>query len=79
MSRITDIQNPHERTESYISDSFYYTNLTESARTHMSNVCITDPSLGKGKKATSSRGQQIISKHNKFRFYLYPLIKGEQK
>jgi hypothetical protein len=34
MSRILDIDNPHERTQLYISDSFYYANLTESARTH---------------------------------------------
>jgi hypothetical protein len=66
MSRITDIQNPHEHAKTYISDSFYYANLTEFARTHMSNVCIT-------------KGKQIISKHKEFRFYLYPaLIKGEQ-
>lgn len=34
MSRIPDIDNPHERTQSDISDSDYYTNQTESARTH---------------------------------------------
>ena len=53
------------------------------ARTHekvMSNVCTDDASIDKGKRATSSGLQQIISKHNKSRFYLYPaLIKGEQK
>ena len=79
MSRISDIHNQHERTKTYIFDSVYYTNQTESARTHMSNVRITNRSVDKGNKPTRSRGQQIISKHNKFRFYLYALIKGEQK
>jgi hypothetical protein len=79
MSRISDIHNQHERTKTYIFDSAYYTNQTESARTHMNNVCITNRSADKGKKATSSRGQQIISKHKKSGFYLYAVIKGEQK
>jgi hypothetical protein len=36
MSRIADIDNQHERTKKYISDSVYYTNETKFARTHES-------------------------------------------
>ena len=63
---MSKLANMSERTQLCISDSFFFANLTESARTLMSNVCIT-------------KGEQIISKHKEFRFYLYPaLIKGEQ-
>jgi hypothetical protein len=79
MSRISDIHNQHERTKTYIFDSIYYTNQTEFARTHMSNVCITNRSADKRNRDTGSRGQQSISKHRKSRFYLYALIKGEQR
>jgi hypothetical protein len=51
--------NPHERTQLYISDSFYYTNLTESARTHMSNVCIKNSSNYKGYKPMTRGGEQM--------------------
>ncbi len=78
MSRISDIHNPHERTKTYIFDSVYYTNQTKFARTHMNNVCITNRSVDKGNKPARIRGQQIISKHNKSRFYLYALIGGQK-